>query len=67
METENPSACAMVNWKVCKSAIVLYCPYLSVIKRESVTEVPINRIIRTRTRYFRHAYPPTRYSIIAVL
>jgi hypothetical protein len=23
----NPSACAMVNWKVCKSAIVLYCLY----------------------------------------
>jgi hypothetical protein len=22
--------------------------------------VPINRIIRIRTRYFRHAYPPTR-------
>jgi hypothetical protein len=26
---ENPSACATVNWKVCKSAIALY---LSVIK-----------------------------------
>jgi hypothetical protein len=33
VETENPSACATVNWKVCKSAIVLYCLYLSVIKR----------------------------------
>jgi hypothetical protein len=33
VETENPSACATVNWKVCKSAIALYCLYLSVIKR----------------------------------
>jgi hypothetical protein len=23
-KTENPSACAMVDWKVCKSAIALY-------------------------------------------
>jgi hypothetical protein len=23
-ETENPSACTTVNWKVCKSATVLY-------------------------------------------
>jgi hypothetical protein len=30
VETENPSACAAVNWKVYKSVIVLY---LSVIKR----------------------------------
>jgi hypothetical protein len=30
VETENPSACVTVNWKVCKSAIALY---LSVIKR----------------------------------
>jgi hypothetical protein len=30
VEIENPSACATVNWKVCKSAIALY---LSVIKR----------------------------------
>jgi hypothetical protein len=30
LKTENPSACATVNWKVCKSAIALY---LSVIKR----------------------------------
>jgi hypothetical protein len=29
----NPSECAAVNWKVRKSAIVLYCLYLSVIKR----------------------------------
>jgi hypothetical protein len=30
VETENPSACGAVNWKVCKSGIVLY---LSVIER----------------------------------
>jgi hypothetical protein len=30
VETENPSACETVGWKVCKSAIALY---LSVIKR----------------------------------
>jgi hypothetical protein len=30
VETEYPSACATVNWEVCKSAIALY---LSVIKR----------------------------------
>jgi hypothetical protein len=30
VKTENPSACATVNWKVCKSAIALY---LSVIKK----------------------------------
>jgi hypothetical protein len=28
--------------------------------RVSVTEVLINPIIRTRTRYFRHEYPTTR-------
>jgi hypothetical protein len=25
VETENPSACATVNWSVCKSVIALYC------------------------------------------
>jgi hypothetical protein len=30
VKTDNPSACAMVNWKLCKSAIALY---LSAIKR----------------------------------
>jgi hypothetical protein len=30
VKMENPGMCAMVNWKVCKSAIALY---LSVIKR----------------------------------
>jgi hypothetical protein len=33
-----------VNYEACKSAIELY---LSVIKRECVTEVPVNPIIRT--------------------
>jgi hypothetical protein len=33
VKTGDPSACAAVNWNVCKSAIALYCPYLSVIKR----------------------------------
>jgi hypothetical protein len=46
VETEKPSACATVNWKVCKSAIVLY---LSVIERERererVTEVLISPTI----------------------
>jgi hypothetical protein len=27
VETENPSACATVNWNVCKSAIALYGPH----------------------------------------
>jgi hypothetical protein len=30
VKTGNPSACAAVNWKVCRSAIAVY---LSVIKR----------------------------------
>jgi hypothetical protein len=60
VETENPSACATVNWKVSKSAIALY---LSMIK-ELVTKVLINPIIRTRTRYFRQAYTPTRDNIV---
>jgi hypothetical protein len=59
VKTEDPSACATVNWKVCKSAIPLYCLYLSVIKRERVTEVLINPIIRTKTRHFRRLYHPT--------
>jgi hypothetical protein len=31
--------------------------------REAVTEVLVDPIIRTRTRYFRHAYHPTRNNI----
>jgi hypothetical protein len=52
VKSGNPSACATMSWKMCKSAIALYCLYLSVIKRECVTEVLINQIIRTRTRQF---------------
>jgi hypothetical protein len=52
VETKNPSACATVNCQVWKSAIALYCLYLIVIKRECVTKVLINPIIRTRTRHF---------------
>jgi hypothetical protein len=37
---------------------------LIVIKRECVTEVPLNPIIRARTHYFRHVYPPTRHNTI---
>jgi hypothetical protein len=52
VETENPSACATVGCKACKSAIALYCLYLSVIKRECVTEMLINPISQTRIRHF---------------
>jgi hypothetical protein len=50
--TENPNACATVNCNLCNSAIALYCLYLSVIQRESVSEVLINPIIRDRPRQF---------------
>jgi hypothetical protein len=33
VKTENPSASATMNWKVCKSTIALYRCNLSVIKR----------------------------------
>jgi hypothetical protein len=33
VKTGNLSMCATVNWKVCKSVIVLYDLYLSVIER----------------------------------
>jgi hypothetical protein len=49
VETENSTACAAVEYKVCKSAIALY---LNVIEREIVTKVLINPIIQTRTRHF---------------
>jgi hypothetical protein len=42
---------------VCKSVIALY---LNVIKKEFVTKVLINPIIRTRTRHFRREYHPIR-------
>jgi hypothetical protein len=34
VEAENHTATETVNWKVCKSAITLYCLYLSVIKMD---------------------------------
>jgi hypothetical protein len=51
---------------VCKSVIAPYCLYLSVIKRERLTEVLINPIIRNRTRHFSYTYHPTRDNIICV-
>jgi hypothetical protein len=56
VETGNPSVCATVNCKVCKSEIVLCCLYLSVIKSECVIEVLINPIIRNRTRFISGVY-----------
>jgi hypothetical protein len=59
VETENPSACATVNWNLCKSAIALHCLYLSVTRRECVTKLLINPIIRTRTRHLVTRTPDT--------
>jgi hypothetical protein len=47
---------------VCKSMIALY---FSVIKRECVTEVLINPIIRSRTRHFSRAYHATRDILVS--
>jgi hypothetical protein len=38
VETENPSASGTVNWKLCKSAIALYCLYLRVFVKEGVNK-----------------------------
>jgi hypothetical protein len=46
--------------KVCIRSITLYWVWL----RNSVTEVLINPIIWSRTRYFNHAYPHTCDSIV---
>jgi hypothetical protein len=61
VKTENPSACATMNCKLCKLAIAYV---LIVIKGGGVTEVPINPNIRSRTRFLRQAYPPTHDSIV---
>jgi hypothetical protein len=37
VKSENSSACATVNWKVCKSARAQCDLYVSVIKSECVT------------------------------
>jgi hypothetical protein len=60
VNTKNPSACVKAKWKVCKSAVALYCLYLVAIKRERVIKVLINPIIRTRTRHFCCVYHPIR-------
>jgi hypothetical protein len=64
METESPIACATLKWKVCKSAIALYCLYVRVIRSECVTELLINPIIKTRTRLISGMYHPTCHGII---
>jgi hypothetical protein len=60
VKTGNPSACAMVNWNVGKSAIVLYCLYLNVIKRECNQRANKSN----HPTSFRHVYHPTRDNII---
>jgi hypothetical protein len=57
VETGNPSACATVVSKWCKSARALCNLYVSVIKCECVTV--ISPIIRSRTRHFSGVYHPT--------
>jgi hypothetical protein len=64
VERENPSACATVNWKVCISAIALYCLCVSVTKSEYVTQLLINPIIRTRTHLINDVYYHTRHNIL---
>jgi hypothetical protein len=57
VKTKNPCACLAVCCKWCKCGIALY---LSVIKREYVTQLPINPIVRSRTIHFRRVNHPTR-------
>jgi hypothetical protein len=38
VKTDNPSACATVKCKLCKSAIALYCLYLRVFVKEGVNK-----------------------------
>jgi hypothetical protein len=64
VERENPSACATVNWKVCISAIALYCLCVSVTKSEYVTQLLINLIIRTRTRLISGMYHPRSHNMV---
>jgi hypothetical protein len=67
VKTENPNACATVNWKVCKSAIALCYVYLSITKCECVTQLLIYLIIRIRTRPLSGVYHPTRHSIYSAV
>jgi hypothetical protein len=62
VKTGNPSACAVVNWIVYKSAIALYFLYSNVIKRDC-NEGATNPIIRTRTSHSRRANHPIRDNI----
>jgi hypothetical protein len=64
VETGNPSSCATVDWKVCKSAIALYGLYLNVIVSECITKMLINPIIQTRTHHFHRVYHPARHIYI---
>jgi hypothetical protein len=65
VETENSSACATVNWKVCVSAIAMYCLCVSVNKSECVTQLLINPIIRTRNRLISDVYHPIRHNLVS--
>jgi hypothetical protein len=38
VKTENPSACATVNWKLCISAIAPYCLHLTVFVKEGASK-----------------------------
>jgi hypothetical protein len=55
----NPRLTSTVNWEICILPIALY---LSVIKR-TCNQGTNKSNHPTRTRYFRHAYHPTRESI----
>jgi hypothetical protein len=63
VKTENSSACAAVNWKLCKSAIAFYCLYLSVIKN-GCKQGANKSNHPNENPSFRHAYHRTRDSII---
>jgi hypothetical protein len=45
LETENPSACATVNWKLCKSGIALHLLYL---RERFYKEGSINSIVQSK-------------------
>jgi hypothetical protein len=64
VETENLSACAKANWKVCKWAIAPYC-CIELTTSECVTQLLINPIIRTRTHLISRVYQPTRHTILS--
>jgi hypothetical protein len=51
VKAENPSACAMVNCKVCRSAIVSHFP----VVLRCVNKVSINPNIQSKTCHIIHA------------